>query len=99
PSLALPSFPTRRSSDLVRSRAPGWCEISHPVGLRDGDRIGDAPRDGSQSWATSTYRSCPMHLPINHHLRPVYRTLAGLTGVWLLDRKSTRLNSSHVKIS
>lgn len=24
------------------------------------------------------------HLPINHHLRPVYRTLAGLTGVWLL---------------
>jgi len=25
-----------------------------------------------------------MHLPINHHLRPVYRTLAGLTGVWLL---------------
>jgi hypothetical protein len=24
------------------------------------------------------------HLPVNHHLRPVYRTIAGLTGVWLI---------------
>jgi hypothetical protein len=24
------------------------------------------------------------HLPVNHHLRPVYRTVAGLTGVWLI---------------
>lgn len=24
------------------------------------------------------------HLPINHHLRPVYRVIAGLAGLWLL---------------
>lgn len=24
------------------------------------------------------------HLPVNHHLRPLYRTVAGLTGVWLI---------------
>lgn len=24
------------------------------------------------------------HLPVNHDLRPVYRTVAGLTGVWLI---------------
>jgi hypothetical protein len=24
------------------------------------------------------------HLPVNHHLRPLYRTIAALTGLWLI---------------
>src|SRR5690606_40349884 len=81
----LPSFPTRRSSDLVpkvssASRSPLTLETP----LRDSAwcRPGSISSDSSSS--TDWLR-----------LLPVRRS--GCQGV--SDRKSTRLNSSHVKIS
>src|SRR5690606_40577133 len=78
----LPSFPTRRSSDLIMiSPLPGVTAakpgaamaplpgISAQIVDDDGDRIPNSPEGGEP-----------------------------ITG-YLVDRKSTRLNSSHVKIS
>src|SRR5690606_41426453 len=72
---ACPSFPTRRSSDLVRQRSRG--------GLRAG------PRTAGHRRAHPRERRQPMsHFSV--------RTSGAVAEQ---DRKSTRLNSSHVKIS
>src|SRR5690606_41047395 len=81
----LPSFPTRRSSDLRADRPPA---IERPSDVVDGDQ-----------------------LPVGHLEHPVtvveHVSVVGdhdggdsvLVGFSGQDRKSTRLNSSHVKIS
>src|SRR5690606_41161409 len=85
---APPSFPTRRSSDL-RSRP------QHVVD--DGDDVGQAlarAGPGRQHVAPATLGS-----PDGVDLVPVERHRLADGVVRRLDRKSTRLNSSHVKIS
>src|SRR5207249_10443273 len=95
---ALPSFPTRRSSDLdaplfvgARVVAGGDDDVVQtPVGEDDlferaphGCAIGDV---GAQAdHLTRAGDASPGHTDAHPHL--------------LLDRKSTRLNSSHVSIS
>src|SRR5439155_26329570 len=70
----LPSFPTRRSSDLSRDRAP-----RAPARRRRSRCAQPPPRAGMppRARAREPSPSCPT----------------------ALDRKSTRLNSSHVAIS
>src|SRR5690606_41604065 len=90
PPRDLPSFPTRRSSDLSVARVPLPARLIPPV-LR---RLGRKDEDG---------------LPANAIAAPLP---AGAGAAYVLgdsmvlvadgggrDRKSTRLNSSHVKIS
>src|SRR5699024_12497997 len=75
----LPSFPTRRSSDLGR--------------IRPSPRKNSASRNRSdrstEPNSMSTVRRSPPDIPSP---QPV-------VGSWEPDRKSTRLNSSHVSIS
>src|SRR5690606_40089238 len=86
--LALPSFPTRRSSDLdfgVAVAGDG-ADLSHLLRRLDLDRHllefgGDI---------LNRFLDALLHLD---------RVDAGDDGAEALDRKSTRLNSSHVKIS
>src|SRR5690606_40732595 len=96
---ALHSFPTRRSSDLF--------SLTEPRALDDLQRAGPQRVDIAA-------RSGPTHSPLfhwfstTHPQNEIYRERArellarpnampSLT-LFLQDRKSTRLNSSHVKI-
>src|SRR5690606_40031586 len=85
----LPSFPTRRSSDLdqiwkvLESFASfGFCKAH------------------AAAFALPTYQSAWLktHWPA-HFLAGVLTHDPGMYPKRLIDRKSTRLNSSHVKIS
>src|SRR5690606_40395179 len=81
------SFPTRRSSDLVLNQMnEAQLLISHPnySGLQF-DQI------------SRTY--VPAHFVQEIRVRYGDRTIMTVEGNISLDRKSTRLNSSHVKIS
>src|SRR5690606_41117562 len=92
----LHSFPTRRSSDLEPTTLVSVDVLS--TGTTDGDLT-----IGLYDVSTSTY--------IASHLEPItagqYHTIplnfdvpaAGTYRLVRQDRKSTRLNSSHVKIS
>src|SRR5690606_41404657 len=93
-SSAHPLFPTRRSSDLfvpeVRSqdRTKGQQEGKAVTGITGSPRV-ENPGLASGNSAGQN----------NSNLTPYAASVAN--GEWelLLDRKSTRLNSSHVKIS
>src|SRR5205814_9513064 len=96
--LALPSFPTRRSSDLtdveyLQFRAPRWIEVARTVA-------------GILTW--------PVVWPLAMLSRTsdmLFRTVSELLSLlpyvvgvvvraeFYRDRKSTRLNSSHLGIS
>src|SRR5690606_41022599 len=82
----LHSFPTRRSSDLLACVVLGlWHAMAVPSG--SGELLGliaGREKIGCRLLA----------LPV-----PVYFQIAWVLNPCLLDRKSTRLNSSHVKIS
>src|SRR5690606_41184694 len=86
PPRALPSFPTRRSSDLLVVLVDRGKQVEEAA-LHGADEVPLLPlRDGP----VGALRAGPEdvgHRPVPH---------GGLTDV---DRKSTRLNSSHVKIS
>src|SRR5690606_41913761 len=89
---ALPSFPTRRSSDLYYRLAG---EIGGAAGAQLVPRGGmasvvDALRQAAESAGATVLTGAPVSRILVEHGRA--------TGV-ALDRKSTRLNSSHVKIS
>src|SRR5690606_39334648 len=75
----LPSFPTRRSSDLTASTSPPSTR-----------RVPRCP-------GSATRRSSPRSTPAWSHGEGAQASSAAL--VRDVDRKSTRLNSSHVKIS
>src|SRR5204862_7777447 len=82
-NLHLHSFPTRRSSDLHR------CSTRRPLKLYRYRPLRPARRRG----------------PIVKRLLPFPLLATAIFGMWVLltgfslDRKSTRLNSSHVEIS
>src|SRR5690606_41476759 len=82
---ALHSFPTRRSSDLSGTRAakPGTVKA----------RV--QPRARKRGFMAC----CSCRVEMNRHPATVRMTRIGLPGGTERDRKSTRLNSSHVKIS
>src|SRR5690606_39783265 len=91
----LPSFPTRRSSDL-QSLGAGWGRIMFKVifpnvisGVMSGAFITFAIVIGEFTLASLLNR--PAFGP--------YLQLVGANRAYEPDRKSTRLNSSHVKIS
>src|SRR5690606_41557446 len=90
------SFPTRRSSDLDRDRASarGRAAPAPPAAARPADR--PAQPDHLLEVARAALHPvqgrddgiAAIHLKVEETLREAHR-----------DRKSTRLNSSHVKIS
>src|SRR5690606_42050246 len=81
--LALPSFPTRRSSDLTRTRAGHTPPISS-------SSVTGQPRAIASSGCASTRAVTSVH-----EVPPGVLVSTVSPG----DRKSTRLNSSHEKIS
>src|SRR5207249_9886528 len=95
----LHSFPTRRSSDLsqvVKLRAPHRRALGH-LDLVDARRVeGKGPLHAHAVGDAPHRERGPGPAPAlaDHH------ALEGLQALFLtLDRKSTRLNSSHVSIS
>src|SRR5206468_11723665 len=91
----LHSFPTRRSSDLGRIELPGPCP--HIAGVVERGHIEHLRQPGSQ---------LPGHREIGLPERAGARLAAAGARVEavrrdreLVDRKSTRLNSSHDQIS
>src|SRR5690606_41042348 len=89
---ALHSFPTRRSSDLTDVAVIG--EVHYTGSLGSGEFHGE-----EIDWASNVFVSTPAGGSLD---------MVNLTGglhlqfgpqMSLRDRKSTRLNSSHVKIS
>src|SRR5690606_41097988 len=88
----LHSFPTRRSSDL--------CPVAViPIGLVSGGNFHADVQAGTVSGASGPAQSLPMvwiRQPADHGVTVTqFQNLAAQPE----DRKSTRLNSSHVKIS
>src|SRR5205807_5515089 len=99
PLQALPSFPTRRSSDLCMVHPHAVVPVGDaPIYAVGAHFISREPQGASQR--VSLVRFLPSNLP-----RGPSSVLLIRHGwnVWLanccLDRKSTRLNSSHLVIS
>src|SRR5690606_40964604 len=84
---ALPSFPTRRSSDLSQH---GDAMVTDSV------VIDLAPQNGHVALAVGSHGDAATFAAVVRYPEVAGETLAQVTGQ---DRKSTRLNSSHVKIS
>src|SRR5207249_9509142 len=89
---SLPPFPTRRSSDLYAQYAvvPSARLVSLPTGL-------STRQDAAAmlQGLTAHYLACSTY-PLKSGDTCLVHAAAGGVG---LDRKSTRLNSSHVSIS
>src|SRR5690606_41558641 len=83
---ALPPFPTRRSSDLVDADVDG-----------DSGRDPELERMAALLESSGDYRVIRRLRPPRQYARPPEGAEV-LLGIYV-DRKSTRLNSSHVKIS
>src|SRR5207253_5212098 len=89
---ALPSFPTRRSSDLSTNHTP--CDSARPASERQRFLLIGAPSRRASSrthvkprlWRVSANSDSGLPSPT-------------ISRSSFLDRKSTRLNSSHVAIS
>src|SRR5690606_40054135 len=92
----LPSFPTRRSSDLAEAHLVDSAEDLRPEWLDGKSRVGvtagaSAPEVLVQA-VIDRLQSLGSTVPVELAGRPENVTFS-------LDRKSTRLNSSHVKNS
>src|SRR5205807_5232320 len=97
PSRPLPSFPTRRSSDLAKTlldRTGALAEHPGGVGARPRRAVLDAPPLVGAGRVAD-----PLTL-LGHALRQAGGLAAQALGPsTVADRKSTRLNSSHLVIS
>src|SRR5690606_40118048 len=93
--LLRPSFPTRRSSDLTYDAAP----IARVVTI-DRGRYTLLAEDGTELVAMKSRPLGRQGVVVGDDVR-VVGDLSGRDGslARIVDRKSTRLNSSHVKIS
>src|SRR5690606_41496042 len=89
----LSSFPTRRSSDLRDRASFEFALVSVAVGLDIGDGVIHDARLAAGGVGTKPWRLRTAEEALNGGpaTPETYRAAA--------DRKSTRLNSSHVKIS
>src|SRR5207302_2266509 len=95
PPPPLPPFPTRRSSDLLPPIPPSRATTQARPGVDHGRRPREVPAVlGGRLCRTATPGEATGSRPVN--IRSVGRNATGNTAQ---DRKSTRLNSSHVKIS
>src|SRR5690606_39731417 len=91
------SFPTRRSSDLLSARLPGAAAAKLPRPQPDGAHRTVARSAPASLPARDAGRGRTTHRPFHGpERRADGQTVADLPPG---DRKSTRLNSSHVKIS
>src|SRR5690606_42152377 len=88
---ALPSFPTRRSSDLIDSTKGWMTSLARVPSLRN-----EARRRPATSMAREFTRS---PRGVSRPNPPHKERRAEVLQAAHEDRKSTRLNSSHVKIS
>src|SRR5207302_9801231 len=91
----LNSFPTRRSSDLdivVRYLRHSGCDVLYVQNITDVGHLTDDADEGEDKIARRAQerRVEPMAL-VETYTREYFQAME--------DRKSTRLNSSHVKIS
>src|SRR5690606_40662259 len=91
--LPLPSFPTRRSSDLS---TPDGTPVSGTGPAVSLTVIGVC---GTPATFTITNTGTAMTQPHGYYILSGLNQTVLATGGFQLDRKSTRLNSSHVKIS
>src|SRR5690606_40024721 len=90
------SFPTRRSSDLLPRFEALVLEVGEDPGIVG---IADRIDGGNAGMAMVDMVEAPLHLEVEgRDDNCVWSELADLPGN-RSDRKSTRLNSSHVKIS
>src|SRR5690606_40841314 len=96
--LVLPlSFPARRSSDLAPYQAPAgaWALATAtekaPAGVGAAETASDLAAASATAGAGATVEA-----PVGETVTAVVMAVAGAAA---RDRKSTRLNSSHVKIS
>src|SRR5690606_41292750 len=88
----LHSFPTRRSSDLTRDiKGDTWVASAQSTWLYK-------PLDTVFNSSFYIRRSCSCSSPTVFSILCIAVTVCGLAVIGV-DRKSTRLNSSHVKIS
>src|SRR5690606_41427295 len=93
---ALPSFPTRRSSDLIRAPAGSagrWLSAGRPRSRRG------RPRERLRVGRAVSAEVGVAALDVAGGVVDEGRGADGDVGDVRGDRKSTRLNSSHVKIS
>src|SRR5207302_8511760 len=90
-------FPTRRSSDLEMAIEVGAARVLVPTGIRRGDVI-DVRALVEHPMATGLFRDARGN-PIPAYFINDVSVTYGEREAAHLDRKSTRLNSSHVKIS
>src|SRR5690606_41385780 len=95
----LPSFPTRRSSDLLvyAFRVRGGDAEAEGTPTAEGIQTAGGVRGGPAVTVEATVENTPVptsRTTPTPTLRPLQTALAENE-----DRKSTRLNSSHVKIS
>src|SRR5690606_41871295 len=96
PPRAPPPFPTRRSSDLttIHQRAP-----QHPPPLAPATAQTPAARAPQTPLHHAPSRPHASFLHASSLAIPLWRSASPLLCYLCEDRKSTRLNSSHVKIS
>src|SRR5690606_41983455 len=91
----LPPFPTRRSSDLAPQVR---IALAHDDSLAVlASHLGGRPVQDGYTAFLHTFQQRGMQLGVRYRAaQPLYLEVAALNQ---RDRKSTRLNSSHVKIS
>src|SRR5207249_11128389 len=94
---ALPSFPTRRSSDLVFARHDRHAEATRRAVRAWGLEV--LCRDPAEYSSSLTAIVMPEGHDADRFRREVLSRFDMSLGTGLGDRKSTRLNSSHVSIS
>src|SRR5690606_41729742 len=94
PPSSLPPFPTRRSSDLAQPPAQEKAiYIDSEITLDDNEARTDQPLPPLPSREDDAQPEEEVQPP------PIKDESGETTKDGLIDRKSTRLNSSHVKIS
>src|SRR5439155_16882975 len=98
-SLYLPSFPTRRSSDLtitMTTPVVSSGQVSFNYSTDAGLRYSLQSTSDLVNWSSGpTNVAATSSVPVTQAVVPSFRFYR----VARLDRKSTRLNSSHVAIS
>src|SRR5207302_3607206 len=94
----LPSFPTRRSSDLLAKRLIGILRLVLAVEPADGGTDANVLPKKTARFIDQLGQGSDEVLAVDVGTNPLRVSVLDADD-FALDRKSTRLNSSHVKIS